>query len=49
MRLDALMRCKGEGGDGGEEEEGEEYDNLAVYNEALLATMGDYLQNDILL
>ena len=32
--------CKGEG---------EEYDNLAVYNEALLATMGDYLWNDILL
>ena len=48
MRLDALMRCEGEGGDG-EEEEGEEYDSLAVYNEALLATMNDYLQNDILL
>ena len=39
---------KGEGGEGGEGE-GKEYDNLAVYNEALLATMGDYLRNDILL
>ena len=60
MWLDALMRCEGEGGKGEEEEEGEveeeeeeeegeEYDNLAVYNEALLATMGDYLLNDMLL
>ena len=29
------------------EGEGEEYDNLAVYNEALLGTMGDYLWNNI--
>ena len=31
---------------GGCEGEGEEYDNLAVYNEALLATMGDYLRKE---
>ena len=39
MRPDTITRLQ----------RGEEYDNLAVYNEALLATMGDYLWSDILL
>ena len=38
----ALTRLQGK-------REGEEYNNYAVYNEALLATMGNYLWNDILL
>ena len=36
--------CEGEGGEGEEE-----YDNFSNIHGTLLATMGDYLRNDILL
>ena len=39
--------CKGEGEGGGEEYDN--FSNICTYHGVLLATMGDYLRNDILL